>query len=181
MTNKITIAGAGGQGNLLMGKLLCEAALKEGKHATWYPSYGPLMRSGKSTCTVVVSDEEIGSPIVLHPDILIVMNKPSLCYLVDLKQGGLAIINQSLAQYSDNSDGNTKNIVLLFVNEMLKEAKIGVKIANMALLGALLKKCPVVKLESVLEILETMLLKKDKSELFELDKKALMLGYNYCE
>ena len=78
MTEEIIIAGFGGQGVLFIGKIMAYAALEENLEVTWFPSYGPEMRGGTANCTVVISDEEIGSPQVLNPRAAIVMNQPSL-------------------------------------------------------------------------------------------------------
>ncbi len=77
MESRIIIAGAGGQGILFLGKVLAQAGMIEGKQVTWFPSYGAEMRGGTANCTVIVSDEMIGSPVVLTPDILIAMNRIS--------------------------------------------------------------------------------------------------------
>jgi 2-oxoglutarate ferredoxin oxidoreductase subunit gamma len=74
MHHEIVISGFGGQGVLFAGQLLAYAALEEGKHVTWIPSYGPEMRGGTAHCTVIVSDEEIGSPLVQHPTAALVLN-----------------------------------------------------------------------------------------------------------
>ena len=71
-------AGFGGQGVLLLGQIVAHAAMKEGKFVTWIPSYGPEMRGGTANCSVAISEEEIGSPVVNHPDCLVIMNQPSL-------------------------------------------------------------------------------------------------------
>ena len=76
--NQIVIAGFGGQGLLFSGKVLAYAGMMEGRYLSWLPSYGPEMRGGTANCNVILSDREIGSPIVNHPDILMVMNGPSL-------------------------------------------------------------------------------------------------------
>jgi 2-oxoglutarate ferredoxin oxidoreductase subunit gamma len=78
MQNETVIAGFGGQGVLFIGKVMAYAALFEGLKVTWFPSYGPEMRGGTANCTVVISDEEIGSPTVKHPRAIVVMNQPSL-------------------------------------------------------------------------------------------------------
>ncbi len=78
MTDNIIITGFGGQGILFVGKILAYAALLKGKQLSWLPSYGPEMRGGTANCHVIVSDEPVGSPIIINPNILISMNKPSL-------------------------------------------------------------------------------------------------------
>ncbi len=177
MTEKIIIAGSGGQGNLFIGDILCLAAMLEGKNVTWLPSYGPQMRGGTATCEVVISDNEIGSPVIAHPDALIVMNKPSLAFIDKVKPGSVVIVNQSLASY----EGNRSDIILVPVADLMKEIA-NPKLANMVLLGVYLKKRNSVKLESVLEVLKEKMSKKSGwEELFELNKKALMIGYNFVE
>ena len=78
MQTEIVIAGFGGQGVLFAGQVLAYAAMDNGKEVTWIPSYGPEMRGGTANCTVIIADEEIGSPLVRHPQALIAMNLPSL-------------------------------------------------------------------------------------------------------
>jgi len=97
MQTEIIIAGFGGQGVLFGGQLLTYAAMDEGKEVTWIPSYGPEMRGGTANCTVVISDEEIGSPMVSNPQAAIVMNLPSLDkYEPLIKPGGVLVINESM-------------------------------------------------------------------------------------
>ena len=78
METRIIIAGAGGQGILFLGKTITQAGMIEGRHVTWFPSYGAEMRGGTANCTVILSDDMIGSPVVQTPDILIAMNRASL-------------------------------------------------------------------------------------------------------
>jgi len=102
MQTEIVIAGFGGQGVLFAGQVLAYAAMDDGKHVTWIPSYGPEMRGGTANCTVVVADEEIGSPIVRHPKALIAMNQPSLeKYEPLVAKNGTLLINSSLIDQSD--------------------------------------------------------------------------------
>jgi len=97
MKNSVIMAGFGGQGILLIGNMLAYAGLEEGKHVTYMPAYGVEMRGGTANCTVVVSDEPIGSPIVGKPDAAIVMNLPSLKKFESwIKPGGTLLFNTSL-------------------------------------------------------------------------------------
>ena len=97
MTERIIIAGAGGQGIMLLGKILATSIMEENKFVTWLPSYGAEVRGGTAHCLVVVSDEEIGSPYIKEADALIVMNSPSLMkFKGRLKNKGLLIANSSL-------------------------------------------------------------------------------------
>ncbi len=97
MQQEVIIAGFGGQGVLFAGLLLAYAAMDEGKDVTWIPSYGPEMRGGTANCTVVVSDEEIGSPFVKNPSAVLAMNLPSLDkYEKLVKPGGVLVVNASM-------------------------------------------------------------------------------------
>ncbi|MBQ2327850.1 MAG: 2-oxoacid:acceptor oxidoreductase family protein, partial [Oscillospiraceae bacterium] len=97
MIEKNIFAGFGGQGVLLMGQLLAAAAMHEGKHTTWVPSYGPEMRGGTANCSVILSDKEIDSPMVTRPTALIVMNRPSLEKFEDtVVPGGSIFVNSSM-------------------------------------------------------------------------------------
>ena len=97
MQTEVIVAGFGGQGVLFTGQLLSYAAMDEGKEVTWIPSYGPEMRGGTANCTVVIADEEIGSPLVRNPKAVIAMNLPSLDkYEPVVQAGGLLVINGSM-------------------------------------------------------------------------------------
>ncbi|GAB4491545.1 MAG: 2-oxoacid:acceptor oxidoreductase family protein [Thermodesulfovibrionales bacterium] len=97
METKIIIAGSGGQGILFLGKALTTAGTFGRKNVTWFPSYGAEMRGGTANCTVIISDEMIGSPVVLHPDILVTMNSASLDrFQPMLKKRGLLLYDSSL-------------------------------------------------------------------------------------
>src|SRR3990172_7064822 len=97
MQTEIVIAGFGGQGILFAGQVLAYAAMDAGKEVTWIPSYGPEMRGGTANCTVIISDEEIGSPLVRNPRCAIAMNLPSLDkYEPLVAPGGLLVVNSSL-------------------------------------------------------------------------------------
>src|SRR5512140_3447392 len=101
MQTEIMIAGFGGQGVLFAGQLLAYAAMDEGREVTWIPSYGPEMRGGTANCTVVIADEEIGSPMVRNPQAVIAMNLPSLDkYESTIRPGGLLVINASIINRS---------------------------------------------------------------------------------
>src|SRR5512142_78267 len=94
---EIIIAGFGGQGILFAGQLVAYGALEEGRHVTWIPSYGPEMRGGTANCTVIISDQEIGSPLVRRPTAAIVLNPPSFeRYEPLVQEGGILLVNASL-------------------------------------------------------------------------------------
>lgn len=97
----IILAGFGGQGVLSAGKMAAEAALIEGREVSWFPSYGPEMRGGTANCSVVISDEIIGSPVINDADVLIALNQPSLeKFEKQVKKGGIIIIDSSLIKVS---------------------------------------------------------------------------------
>ena len=99
MSSKYLFAGFGGQGILFSGKVLAYKGLTEGKNVSWLPSYGPEMRGGTASCSVIVSDSPIGSPIVSNPDVLIAMNLPSLDLYEDrVVSGGIIFVDSSLVE-----------------------------------------------------------------------------------
>lgn len=154
----ITMAGFGGQGLMFIGKLLAYSAMKEGRNVTWIPSYGPAMRGGTANCTVVVSEEEIGSPIIPRPRALIIMNNPSLeTFESQLQKDGLLLINSSfVTKQVARKDARTMSIE---ANEVA--AAVGSeKAANMVMLGAYVASTKVVSESSVIEGLKELLGKK---------------------
>jgi len=141
MQTEIIISGFGGQGTLYAGQLLSYAAMDEGKQVTWIPSYGPEMRGGTANCTVVISDEEIGSPMVSHPQAAIVMNLPSLDKYESLvKPGGLLVVNESMVDREPTR--KDIHVVKLKANEIAENLGDR-RMSNMVLLGALLANLPV--------------------------------------
>ena len=106
MLSEIVIAGFGGQGVMLMGQLISYAGMFEEKNVSWIPSYGPEMRGGTANCSVVLSSEEIGSPIVTEPDTLIAMNGPSMDkFEPTVRPGGTIIYNSSLIDHAPTRTG----------------------------------------------------------------------------
>ena len=99
MTHSYLIAGFGGQGLLFAGKFLVYKGMLEGKEVSWLPSYGPAMRGGTANCSVIVSDEPVGSPIVDHPDVLMAMNLPSLDKYEDaVVPGGMIFVDSTMIE-----------------------------------------------------------------------------------
>lgn len=172
MTERIIIAGSGGQGIMLLGKILSEAAMRENKFVTWLPAYGAEVRGGTSHCMVVISDKEIGSPYVEKADSLIIMNGPSLTrFKKRIKERGLLIINSSLAP-------KYKNIKLNVLEQPFSDIAVGlgnIKVANMLALGLFLAKKKVVSLKSVSEVIQA-IAPEDKKALVAINKKALEEG-----
>jgi 2-oxoglutarate ferredoxin oxidoreductase subunit gamma len=141
------IAGFGGQGVLFAGQLLSYAAMDYGLEVTWIPSYGPEMRGGTANCTVIISNEEIGAPMVAHPTAAMVLNRPSLdkCEAL-VKPGGLLVVNASMVDRAvARSDVRS---VMVPASEIAE--KIGDKrLTNMVMLGALLANLDVLPVEAL--------------------------------
>jgi 2-oxoglutarate ferredoxin oxidoreductase subunit gamma len=175
MQEGIFFAGFGGQGIILAGKIVCLAAMGEGKHVSHIPSYGAEMRGGTANCSVVVSDEEIASPLVPQPDICIVMNKPSLLKFESMvRPGGLLIWNESLI----DTPPKRKDIEILAMkaNEIAETAG-SYRSANMVMLGALIKRKPAVaSMAAVLGVLGEAVSARHR-ELNDVNRKALAGGY----
>ncbi|HZW48733.1 MAG TPA: 2-oxoacid:acceptor oxidoreductase family protein [Bacillota bacterium] len=173
MTYEIIIAGFGGQGVMLMGQLMTEAGLQENKQVTWLPSYGPEMRGGTANCSVVISDEEIGSPIVLNPSAAIVMNIQAFEKFAPLvKAGGMLFINSSLIeQVSPRSDITQYRIP---ANDLA--AKIGnTRVSNMVMLGAFLGATGAVTQSSILTAMSHKL-PPHRQNLIPVNKQGLEAG-----
>ena len=136
---EVLIAGFGGQGIILAGKLLAQTAMKAGKEVTYMPAYGAEVRGGTSNCTIIVADEPIASPMVSEPDSLIMMNKASLHkFAPRLKAGGLLVMNSSLIDEEPKLD-ETIEILAVPADELAVELG-NRKVANMVALGAYLQK-----------------------------------------
>jgi 2-oxoglutarate ferredoxin oxidoreductase subunit gamma len=171
---EIIISGFGGQGVLFAGQLMAYCALDNQMEVTWFPSYGPEMRGGTAHCTVIIADEEIGSPIIRNPTAAIVMNLPSLDrYESLLAPEGVLIINSSLV---DRSAQRTDiSIAEVPANEIAEE--IGDRrLANLVLVGALLQRLPVFTLEQLSKALDRHIPEK-RRELFDANLEALEHGY----
>ena len=177
MQTEVIFAGFGGQGVLFAGQLLAYAALDAGKEVTWIPSYGPEMRGGTANCTVVVADEEIGSPLVRNPKGAIVMNLPSLDkYEPMVAPGGVLIANSSLTNREAQRDD--LDCVFIPANEIAEE--IGNKrLINVVMLGALLAKLPVLPFEAIEAGLEAHLPERHK-RLLPMNLEALRRGAAYA-
>ncbi len=175
-TTRILCAGFGGQGALLIGKLVAEAGMAEGKHVTWLPSYGPEMRGGTANVMVVVSDKPVGSPIFTKMDVLVALNQPSLeKFAPDTKDGGLIITNSDLCGNPDNADKVKMSPVPL---TKIAEEVGNVKAANMVGVGALLALTGCVERKTVEDYLSNML--KDKNPaLLDTNIQAIERGASY--
>ncbi|HQF62749.1 MAG TPA: 2-oxoacid:acceptor oxidoreductase family protein [Anaerolineaceae bacterium] len=152
MQTEIIFSGFGGQGVLFAGQLLSYAAMDNDLEVTWIPSYGPEMRGGTANCTVVIADEEIGSPLVRHPNAAVAMNLPSLDkYESVIKPGGVLVVNSSMI----NRPVNRTDIVVVMVPANEIAERLGDKrMTNMVLMGALLANLKVLPLEALEKALQ---------------------------
>lgn len=175
-TTKILIAGFGGQGILFAGKALAFTGLKAGMEVSWLPSYGPEMRGGTANCSVTLSDTPIGSPIVDKPDVLIAMNLPSLeKYLTETEKGGYIVYDSSLI--AKNVEREDVNIAGIPATKMASDNGLN-GLANMIILGKVIKEAGVLTLEQIKTSLAQMIPAK-KAHLLDSNVKAIELGYNF--
>lgn len=172
MTERIIIAGSGGQGIMLLGKILAEAGMREAKFVTWLPSYGAEVRGGTAHCQVVISDAEIGSPYIEEADTLIIMNQPSWDKFKNrIKNKGLSLVNSSLVLKSTDSNAHISRHPFSDI-----AGKLGnIRVANVVALGCFIARRKIVALESIQKsILE--LAGEEKKELVEINMRALKEG-----
>ncbi len=173
MTSDLIIAGFGGQGVLFAGQVLAHAALDADLHTTWYPSYGPEMRGGTANCTVVISDQPIGSPIVARPQAAIVLNLPSLeRYEPLLEPGGLLIVNASLIDREVERDD--LDVIAIPADDVAAELG-NPRLTNMVLLGAYLARTEALSVAQVSATLERVLPKRHQ-HLLSANHAALARG-----
>lgn len=177
MTNEIVFAGFGGQGILLIGRLLTYAGMLAGKEVSWLPAYGPEMRGGTASCSVIISEEAVGSPIVARPSALVAMNKPSLDRFAPAVQaGGTIIINQSLIETTvDRADVKAYAVPL---NDLAQECG-NARFANMIALGALIGATGMVSLDSIQSAFAKNFAKKP--EMIELNMQAVLRGVKFAQ
>jgi len=161
MHEEIIIAGFGGQGVIMAGKLLCIAAMKQGKHVSHIPSYGAEMRGGTANCSVVISDDPIGSPVVPEPTVVVAMNIPSLRkFEPRLKKGGLLLYNSSLIDTKPQRDDI--EAVPVRANDIAEEEGSS-RAVNMAVIGRLLALRPeLAPLDAVIEALDVAVSKRNR-------------------
>lgn len=172
---EIIFAGFGGQGTLTMGKILAYAGMDANMNVSWLPSYGPEMRGGTANCSVILSEEPIGSPIITAPKTVVVMNRPSMDkFETMIKKGGLLVIDSDLVDRLPDR----KDIDFLAVPaETIAEEMGSKKIANMVLLGAVVAKTKVVSMDLLLDSLKA----HGKEKFYEANKKALLKGAEYAK
>ena len=170
---KAVLAGFGGQGVLFAGKVLTYCGMIEERQLSWLPSYGPEMRGGTANCSVTISDREIGSPLVLHPNCLIAMNQPSLDKFIDaVEPGGFAVVDSSMVNDIPVRDDIT--IAAIPATKLAEEA--GLKgLANIVLLGKLFALTHFSE-EATLDAAIDKCVPAKKAHLAEPNKRALRIG-----
>jgi len=176
MTTSILLAGFGGQGILFAAKQLAKTAMYSDLQVSWLPSYGPEMRGGAANCSVIISDEEIGSPLISTPDILIAMNLPSFeKFEPAIKAGGLLIADDSLiAKKSDRTD-----IEVCYIPATKLAAENGLDgLANVIILGKLLALKNLFDYDTFLDYMIKGI-PASKAALIEKNTKALKIGFEY--
>ncbi len=174
MHKEMIIAGFGGQGVLLLGKLMAEAGMEEGKHVSWLPSYGPEMRGGTANCNVVISDDPVGSPIVAEANVLVAMNRPSLeKFQTALQPDSFLLLNSSIIDI----EPERKNLRIYKIPANKIAGDLGlIKVANSVMAGALIRATGCVSLEAFQAVLKHTLGAK-KADLLDINFKALEAGY----
>lgn len=175
MTTEILLAGFGGQGVLFAGKILAYCGLMDSKELSWLPSYGPEMRGGTANCSVCISDDPIGSPLVLTPDILIAMNQPSFDKFVNaVRPGGKVFVDSTLVEVA--SDRTDIEIFPIPSTQLAddNELKGG---SNIILLGKVIKETGIFSLETMKKGIEKVV-PPTKAHLIANNFKAIELGMN---
>jgi 2-oxoglutarate ferredoxin oxidoreductase subunit gamma len=173
MQRDVIMAGFGGQGILLIGKMLAYAGMHEGKEVSWLPSYGPEMRGGTANCTVVISDRPVGSPVIRSPRAVLAMNLPSLeKFEPDIRAGGLLLINSSLINRGSERDDLT--VIEVPANEIATELG-NPRGANMVALGAYLGASDSVSLTEVEKVVRETF--AAKPTVIDVNIEALRKGY----
>ena len=173
MQNEVQFAGFGGQGIMLMGQILAQAAMQAGMEVVWIPSYGPEMRGGTAYCTVVTSDRPIGSPIIRNPKHLVAMNRPSLeKFAPTVKPGGVIFINSSIiAIEAGREDVDVLKVPII---EMAKDLG-NVKAANIIALAAFVARSKIVEFDLLKESVKEKF--ADREKLIPLNMQALDEGH----
>ena len=175
-TTQYLFAGFGGQGILFSGKFLAYKGLTEDKQVSWLPSYGPEMRGGTASCSVIISDEPVGSPIVAKPDILVAMNLPSLQkYENDVVSGGIIIVDSTLiSKKVERTDVTTYYVP---ATKIAKDEGFAT-LANMILMGKLMKASDMLGFDGIEETVKKVVPPK-KANLIDINIKALKTGYDF--
>ena len=175
MTTNILLAGFGGQGILFAGKFMAYKGLLENKQISWLPSYGPEMRGGTANCSVIISDDPIGSPIVAAPDVLIVMNLPSLDKYEDaVVPGGKIFVDSTLIERKVNR--TDVDVYYIPATQMANQMNVPT-LANMIMVGKFVKECDAVTFEGMEDALKKVISAKH-ADMLEVNLGAIKAGYD---
>ena len=169
----MVFAGFGGQGVLFAGKVVAYAGLIEGRELSWLPSYGPEMRGGTANCSVCLSDEAIGSPLVTNPNVLVAMNRPSLEKFVnEVKPGGVILLDSSLIDVQVERD----DVTTYYVPASTLAEENGLKgLANIILVGKLFKEVGFCSEETLDKALQKCIPAR-KAAMLDFNRKAIEIG-----
>ena len=174
MERRMKLAGFGGQGVMLVGKILGYAASDHNKYATFLPSYGTQQRGGTAMCTVVVSDEEVGSPVVGHPDTMLIFNQASMdAYEDQIQPGGWLFMNSNASNPPKRTD---LSVVAVPIDDMARDMG-NRKVSNLIMLGAFCKKTGLFTEEEIIHTMHHVL--GGKEEMMELNEKAIRAGADF--
>ncbi|MBF0458176.1 MAG: 2-oxoacid:acceptor oxidoreductase family protein [Nitrospirae bacterium] len=178
MEKRILIGGSGGQGILFMGKVIASAAMNNGKNVTWFPSYGAEMRCGTANCTVIISEEPIGSPVFRHADILVVFTEASLNkFAPRLNKDGYLFYDSSLITFNS---GVHNGAIGINVTTMARELG-NTKAANMIMLGAAAAITGLMGKEDLLIAIESDDMSECMLKALSINKRAILKGYEIVE
>jgi 2-oxoglutarate ferredoxin oxidoreductase subunit gamma len=174
MKTEIIFAGFGGQGILLMGKTIGQAAMSEGKYVTYLPSYGPEMRSGTSNCNVVISDHPIASPVIGPMDALVAMNQPSYQKFVPrIRRNGVLVYNETMVTPDDSDIQEIRCVGGPFTSQA---GELGtVRVSSMIALGRLVRELGLVGFDAICAEMKQLTAKRP--EFMDINEQALKLGY----
>jgi 2-oxoglutarate ferredoxin oxidoreductase subunit gamma len=172
------LAGFGGQGVLFAGKLVAYSGLIDGRELSWLPSYGPEMRGGTANCSVCLSDEAIGSPLVINPDVLVAMNLPSFeKFIAMVKPGGIVLVDSTIADVCCMR--NDVTLTRVPATSLAEQSDLK-GLANVILVGQLLKLTGFSELASLDTAIEKSVPAR-KVDMIDFNKKALRLGFEYVD
>lgn len=169
-------AGFGGQGVLFAGKVMAYTGLIENKEISWLPSYGPEMRGGTANCSICISDDEIGSPLVTAPNVLVAMNLPSLDkFIDDVEPGGIVLIDNSLIEKKVQRD----DVTVFYIPATKLAEENGLKgLANIILVGKVFKELGFASEKTLDEAIERCV-PVSKAQMLDFNRKAVEIGANY--
>jgi len=176
--DKLFIAGAGGQGILQLGRIIAQSACNEDMYTTYYPSYGAEVRGGVVNCTVIISDKEIVSPVVIKPETIIIMNNPSIIKFTNkIYSCKLLLINSSLISDFEQKKCNKETLVIKIPASEIAQNVGDIRCANMVMLGAYIKIKKIFSKTTVISVIKEVF--KSKPDIINFNIETLEKGYLY--